>query len=105
MKSFVSAGDVLINPELLAFASVETDSEGVQLRLGFAGEGGAEPSELRLTGPEARSVLGWLRANAEFLDAGAPSFRRQRFPEPGDPAPAQAQRLGARRGRYVTEKV
>ena len=77
MKGFLSAGDVLINPSLLAYAAVETDSDGLQLRLGFAGQAGGPECEIRLAGLEARSVLRWLRTNSEFLDAGSPSFRRE----------------------------
>jgi hypothetical protein len=61
MKTFLAAGDVLINPSLLAYAAVDTDSEGPQLRLGFAGQAGSTHYEVRLTGLEARSVLRWLR--------------------------------------------
>src|SRR6185312_8797599 len=77
MKGFLAAGDVLINPALLAYAAVETDSDGLQLRLGFAGQAGAPQCELRLEGLEARSVLRWLRTNSEFLDAGSTSRRRE----------------------------
>ena len=77
MKGFLSAGDVLINPSLLAYAAVETDSDGLQLRLGFAGQAGGTQCEIRLVGLEARSVLRWLRTNSEFLDAGSSSFRRE----------------------------
>jgi hypothetical protein len=76
MKSFLAAGDVLLNPQLLAYAVVENDSEGQQLRLGLVGTAGGGPSEMLLTGLEARSVIRWLRTNAEYLDAGGPSFRR-----------------------------
>jgi hypothetical protein len=75
MKTFLAAGDILLNPELLAYAVIETDSEGQQVRLGFTGLAGAAPSEMLLTGLEARSVLRWLRTNAEFLDSGGPSSR------------------------------
>ncbi len=88
-KCFLAAGDVLINPSLIAYASVETDTEGPHLRLGFAGQAGTPRAEVVLEGPEARSVLRWLRSNAEFLDSGAPrassSGARPRFlrePEP-----------------------
>jgi hypothetical protein len=79
MKGFLAAGDVLINPALLAYATVETDSDGLQLRLGFAGQAGAPQCEIRLEGLEARSVLRWLRSNTEFLDAGS-SLRRELRP-------------------------
>jgi hypothetical protein len=78
MKIFLAAGDVLINPALLAYAVVDTDSDGTQLRLGFAGQAGSAQTEVRLAGLEARSVLRWLRTNAEFLDAGKTSFQRDR---------------------------
>ncbi|MFO0956646.1 MAG: hypothetical protein U0800_04160 [Isosphaeraceae bacterium] len=67
-----------------AFAAVETDSEGIQLRLGFAGHGGQSPREIRLCGLEARSVLRWLRSNAEFLDSGTPTGRPHRVPARGE---------------------
>jgi hypothetical protein len=79
MKSFLAAGDVLINPSLLAYAVVETDSDGPQLRLGFSGQAGDARCEVRLTGLEARSVLRWLRVNSEFLDAGSPTRRLDRM--------------------------
>ena len=75
MKTFLAAGDVLLNPDLLAYAVIEADSEGQTVRLGFTGLAGVAPSEMRLSGPEARSILRWLRTNAEFLDAGGPSIR------------------------------
>ncbi len=81
MKPFLAAGDVLINPALLAFALVETDSEGPRVHLGFSGAGGAM-RELRLGGLEARSVIRWLRSHAEFLDAGPAPLRA---PEPHRP--------------------
>lgn len=75
MKTFLATGNVLLNAGLLAYAVIETDSEGQHLRLGFVGIAGVEPTEILLEGPEARLVLGWLRTNAEFLDAGGRSFR------------------------------
>jgi hypothetical protein len=84
MKGFLAAGDVLINPALLAYAAVETDSDGLQLRLGFAGQAGAPQCEIRLEGLEARSVLRWLRSNTEFLDAGS-SLRRESRPSRLEP--------------------
>jgi len=78
MKPFLAAGDLLINPGLLVYAVVETDTEGPQLRLGFTGPAGSTPGEILLRSLEARSVLRWLRTNAEFLDAGSPSFHRNR---------------------------
>lgn len=94
MKNFLAAGDVLINPALLAYASVETDSDGIQLRLGFAGPSNSGPRELRLAGPEARSVLRWLRTHAEFLDSGNPTLHRSR--------PADEPAIG--RGNFIAPK-
>lgn len=74
-RPFLIAGDVVINPALLAFASVETDSEGIQLRLGFSGPGSLAVREIELRGLEARSMLRWLRSHAEFLDAGSSTGR------------------------------
>jgi hypothetical protein len=85
MPTFLAAGDVHLNPEWLVYAVVETDSDGPKLRLGFApaaAVAGSPPLELLLTGPEARSVLRWLRTNAEFLDAGGPSSRGNRAHRP-----------------------
>jgi hypothetical protein len=106
MKSFLSAGDVLINPALLAYAIIENDSEGPNVRLGFAGSVAERTREIELTGLEARSVIRWLRTNADFLDAGKPAIPRDRTPSSGRPkdkypgwdhAPefAVADRLGA----------
>ena len=75
MKTFLAAGDILLNPELLAYAVIETDSDGPSVRLGFTGLAGVAPNEMLLSGLEARSVLRWLRTNAEFLDSGGPSVR------------------------------
>jgi hypothetical protein len=83
MARYLAAGDVLINPDLLAYAVVETDSDGLQLRLGLLAPGGGSPSEVRLGGLEARSVLKWLRAHTEFLDAGGSPRRRGPAPVVG----------------------
>jgi hypothetical protein len=80
MKSFLSAGDVLINVRHLSYAVVETDSEGLHLRLGLGDPSVSTSGELRLSGLEARSVLRWLRDNSEFLDSGG-SFSRKDHPE------------------------
>ncbi|MDR3637700.1 MAG: hypothetical protein P4L84_28090, partial [Isosphaeraceae bacterium] len=74
MTTLLEAGGVLINPAALHYAVVETDSEGLGLRLGFA-ESGGTPGELRLTGLEARTVLRWLRRNAEVRDVACPARR------------------------------
>ena len=94
MKTFLAAGDVLINPTLLAYATVETDTEGVRLRLGFSGQAGAPQTEIRLQGLEARSVLKWLRSNAEFLDSGNPTHvaARARTTDPVSPMSDPAKR-------------
>jgi hypothetical protein len=72
MTTLLEAGGALINPSALRYAVVETDSEGLALRLGFAPEPNAG-GELRLTGLEARTVLRWLRRNVEICDPGAVS--------------------------------
>ncbi len=77
-KPFLAAGDLVINPGLLAYAVVETDTEGPHLRLGFTSPASSTPGEILLSGLEARSVLRWLRTNAEFLDAGSPPSRPSR---------------------------
>lgn len=73
MAHFLTTGDVLINAELLTYASVVTDSEGLHVSLAFAqGNGPGNPGgEVRLSGPEARSVLRWLRARSEDIDRGS----------------------------------
>ncbi|MDR3622222.1 MAG: hypothetical protein P4L85_22925 [Paludisphaera borealis] len=66
-KKFLSVGDTLINPDLLAYAVVDGPGpEGVVLRLGFATQTGGR-SDLRLVGDQAGEVLRWLRLNADFL--------------------------------------
>lgn len=82
MSRYVSAGDFLFDPEQLAFAFVEVDSEGLHVRLGFTGrcEAGTGANEIRLDGIEARGVLRWLRGNADFLDQGGPFQRIRRAP-------------------------
>jgi hypothetical protein len=80
MAHYIAAGEVLLNPALLAYAVVETDSEGPRLRLGFLGRTGEAPGEVIVSGPEARSLLGWLRRDAQFLDSGdgpRPAGRRR----------------------------
>lgn len=101
MKTFIAAGDVLINPSLLAYVNVETDSDGTQLRLGFAGQSGGVPAEVRLEGLEARSVLRWLRSNSEFLDSGRPPFHQPRvvteintYADPKPPSTGRRRELG-----------
>jgi hypothetical protein len=71
-KTFLAAGDVVINPAQITYAAIATDTDGLGLRLGFAGPSGTTGAELILQGIEARSILRWLRHNSEFLDAGSP---------------------------------
>jgi hypothetical protein len=66
-KKFLSVGDTLINPDLLAYAVVDGQGpDGRALRLGFAAQGGGR-NEIRLVGDQAGEVLRWLRLNADFL--------------------------------------
>jgi hypothetical protein len=66
-KKFLSAGDVLINPDLLAYALVEDDGvEGPRLRLGFSAPAGGR-SDVVVVGEAASEILRWLRLNSEFL--------------------------------------
>ncbi|OJW24597.1 MAG: hypothetical protein BGO49_06015 [Planctomycetales bacterium 71-10] len=66
-KKFLSVGDTLINPDLLAYAVVDGDGpEGPELRLGFAAQGGGR-SDLLVRGEAAGEILRWLRLNADFL--------------------------------------
>ena len=67
-KKFLSVGDTLINPDLLAYAVVEGEGpEGVQLRLGFAAQGGGR-GDLVVGGEAGGEILRWLRLNADFLN-------------------------------------
>ncbi|WP_165071788.1 hypothetical protein [Paludisphaera rhizosphaerae] len=66
-KRFLSVGDILINPELLAYAVVESDgADGPQLRLGFSAQAGGR-SDLVVAGEAASEILRWLRLNSDFL--------------------------------------
>jgi len=66
-KKFLSVGDTLINPDLLAYAVVDVPGpDGAALRLGFATQSGGR-NEIRLVGDQAGEVLRWLRLNADFL--------------------------------------
>jgi hypothetical protein len=67
-KRFLAAGDLLINPELLAYATVEDDGNGPRLRLVFAaGAGTSGRAEVRLAGEEAGAFLRWLRLGTQSL--------------------------------------
>jgi hypothetical protein len=67
-KRFLAIGDLLINPDLLAYATFEDDGDGPRLRLGFAtGASGSARSEVRLAGDEARHAVRWLRLNTLSL--------------------------------------
>ena len=69
-KRFLSAGDLLINPDLLAYATVDGDADGPRLRLRLvfaAGAGTPARAEVRLAGEEAAALLRWLRLSARYL--------------------------------------
>ena len=67
-KRFLAVGDLLINPDLLAYATYEDDHDGPRLRLGFAtGSGASARAEVRLAGEEAEQALRWLRLNTFSL--------------------------------------
>lgn len=72
MKTFLAVGDVVINPDQLAFATLDGDAEEPKLRLVFA-HGAASPGrgELRLVGDDAKSALRWLRLNSSFANGTA----------------------------------
>jgi hypothetical protein len=87
-KKFLSVGDTLINPDLLAYAVVDRpEPDGVVLRLGFASHSG-ERNDLRLVGDQAGEVLRWLRLNADFLNKQG-SFHPN---TPSRPAPREHRR-------------
>jgi hypothetical protein len=67
-QRFLAIGDLLINPDLLAYATFEEDADGPRLRLGFAsGAGAFARAEVRLSGSEAGVALRWLRLHATSL--------------------------------------
>lgn len=67
-KKFLSVGDTLINPDLLAYAVVDGDGpDGPELRLGFASQAGGRERDLLVRGEPAGEILRWLRLNADFL--------------------------------------
>ncbi len=68
LKKFLAIGDLLINPDLLAYAAFEEDAGGPRLRLGFATPAGNPGrAEVRLSGEEAGVAIRWLRLNATSL--------------------------------------
>jgi hypothetical protein len=67
-QRFLAVGDLLINPDLLAYATFDEDADGPRLRLGFAtGSGGFANPEVQLSGSEAGVALRWLRLHATSL--------------------------------------
>jgi hypothetical protein len=72
MKTFFAVGDVVINPDQIAFATLDGDPEEPKLRLVFANAASAPGrGELRLTGEDAKSALRWLRLNSSFANGAA----------------------------------
>jgi hypothetical protein len=68
LKKFLSIGNLLINPDLLAYAAFEEDSGNPRLRLGFATASGVPGrAEIRLTGEDAGVAIRWLRLHATHL--------------------------------------
>jgi hypothetical protein len=67
-QRFLAIGDLLINPDLLAYATFEEEADGPRLRLGFAsGSGSSARAEVRLSGSEVGVALRWLRLHATSL--------------------------------------
>jgi hypothetical protein len=67
-KRYLAVGDILINPEHLAFATVEEGDDGPQLRLVLAaGTGTSSRTEFRIAGEEAGALLRWLRLSSLYL--------------------------------------
>ena len=74
MKNFLAIGDLVINPDQLAYAAWDDDSEQPKLRLVFApGASLSSRNELRLEGEEAKAALRWLRLNSSFANGTAAS--------------------------------
>ena len=98
-KSFLAVGNHLINPELLAYATIESEGEEPRLRLGFTSGFADSGAELRLAGEPAREVLRWLRLNATFLTKsggfGASS-------SPAEPPADRESRLAPRKSHALT---
>ena len=70
MSRFITAGDLVLNLGAILYAVVETDSEGLSLRVGLSPGGGPRATEIRVHGQEARTLLGWLRSRSCFLGEG-----------------------------------
>jgi hypothetical protein len=87
-KSFLIVGNYVINPDLLAFASIETDGEEPRVRLGFAAGSASSGGEIRLAGEAAREILRWLRLNATFLTKPPSSSAGGDTPAQQDSRPA-----------------
>jgi hypothetical protein len=67
-RRFLAVGDLLINPDLLAYAPFDQDADGPRFRLGFVTASGASArAEVRLSGSEAGVALQWLRLHATSL--------------------------------------
>jgi hypothetical protein len=72
MKNFLAVGDVIINPDQLAYAALDGDPEQPKLRLVFApGTSPSSRGELRLEGEDAKAALRWLRLNSSFANGTA----------------------------------
>ncbi len=72
MKTFLAVGDVVINPDQLAYAMIDGDPEEPRLRLVFAsGSRDSNRGELRLVGDDAQAALRWLRLNSSFANGAA----------------------------------
>jgi hypothetical protein len=69
-NSFLAVGEYLLNPELVAYATVDNDRADPGLRLLFTASSPDAGGELLLAGEEAREVLRWLRLNATYLTKG-----------------------------------
>ena len=72
VKTFLSIGDVVINPDQLAYAALDGDPDEPRLRLVFAPvatSGGR--GELKLEGEDAKAALRWLRQNSSFANVAA----------------------------------
>jgi hypothetical protein len=68
LKKFLAIGDLVFNPDLLAYAAFEEDGGGVRLRLGFASPSGIPGrAEVRLSSVEADAAIRWLRLNSTCL--------------------------------------